>query len=231
MVAHASISAIYFASQAISWNGEDRMTITLPPVLASLGLGQALASAPGPVQAVLLAESVRGGVGRGFRAMAGASLTFGSLLVALALGLSVAPPSGPLLRILEVAGGGFLVWMAIDGLRSGHQVDEASVDRRTLPPSARGALAVLINPGAWLFLGTAATSLFAGATEVGGRGSALVAALALTLGLAVGDGTIVLIGGFGLRRASDRVGLWVRRVLALVLAALGVWLIVDGLIG
>jgi threonine/homoserine/homoserine lactone efflux protein len=207
------------------------MTITVPPVLAGLGLGLAQARAPGPVQAVLLAESVRGGVGRGFRAMAGASLTFGSLLVALALGLSVAPPSGPLLRILEVAGGGFLVWMAIDGLRTGHQVDEDSIDRRTLPPSARGALAVLINPGAWLFLGTAATSLFATATELGGRSSALVAALALTLGLAVGDGTIVLIGGFGLRRASDRVGLWVRRVLALVLAALGVWLIVDGLIG
>ena len=207
------------------------MTITLPPVLAGLGLGLALASAPGPVQAVLLSEAVRGGVSRGFRAMAGASLTFGSLLVALALGLSVAPPSGPLLRVLEVAGGGFLVWMAIDGLRSGHEVDEASPDHRTLAPSVRGALAVLINPGAWLFLGTAATSLFATASEAGGRGSALLAALALALGLAVGDGAVVLIGGFGLRRASDRLALWVRRILALVLTALGVWLIVDGLIG
>lgn len=206
------------------------MTITLPPVLAGLGLGLALASAPGPVQAVLLSEAVRGGVARGFRAMAGASLTFGLLLVALALGLSVAAPSGPILRILEVAGGGFLVWLAVDGLRSGHEVDEAS-NRRTLPPSARGALAVLINPGAWLFLGTAATSLFATASEAGGRGSALLAALALVLGLAVGDGAVVLIGGFGLRRASDRVALWVRRILALLLTALGVWLIVDGLIG
>jgi threonine/homoserine/homoserine lactone efflux protein len=210
---------------------EVQMEISLPPVLAGLGLGLALASAPGPVQAVLLAEAVRGGVGRGFRAMAGAALTFGSLLVALALGLSLAPPTGPLLRILEVAGGAFLVWLAIDGLRSGHRVEEASGGRRSLPPTARGALAVLINPGAWLFLGTAATSLFAAATEAGGRGGALLAAVALMIGLAVGDGAVVLIGGFGLRRASERVGLWVRRILAFLLAALGVWLIVDGTIG
>jgi threonine/homoserine/homoserine lactone efflux protein len=202
--------------------------LSLSPVLAGLGLGLALASAPGPVQAVLLAEAVRGGVKRGFRAMAGAALTFGLLLVALALGLTVAAPSGPVLRVLKVAGGALLIWLAVDGLRSGHKVDPESAGRRTLPPSVRGALAVLINPGAWLFLATAATSLFAAATEAGGRGSALFAAVALILGLAVGDGAVVLIGGFGLRRASERVGLWVRRVLALILTGLGVWLIIQG---
>jgi threonine/homoserine/homoserine lactone efflux protein len=205
--------------------------VTLSPVLAGLGLGLALASAPGPVQAVLLAEAVRGGVGRGFRAMAGASLTFGVLLFALALGLSVAAPSGPVLRVLKVAGGALLIWLAIDGLRSGHAVDPATGERRTLHPTLRGSLAIVLNPGAWLFLATAASSLFAAATEEAGTAGALLAALALMVGLAVGDGAVVLIGGLGLRRASERIGLWVRRVLAVILAGLGVWLIVNGVIG
>jgi threonine/homoserine/homoserine lactone efflux protein len=206
------------------------MAETVPPAVAGLGLGIALASAPGPVQAVLLAESIRGGVARGFRAMAGASITFGLLLVALALGLSVAAPSGVVLQVLEVAGGALLVVLAVDGFRARPQLDPANGERRSLPPVARGSLAVLLNPGAWLFLGTAASSLFAAATQEGGTEAAVLAALALMAGLAAGDGAVVLLGGLGIRRAGERVALWVRRGLAVVLAALGVGLIVRGVV-
>jgi threonine/homoserine/homoserine lactone efflux protein len=206
------------------------MAETVPPAVAGLGLGIALASAPGPVQAVLLAESIRGGVARGFRAMAGASITFGLLLVALALGLSVAAPSGVVLRVLEVAGGALLVVLAVDGFRARPRLDPANGERRSLPPVARGSLAVLLNPGAWLFLGTAASSLFAAATQEGGTEAAVLAALALMAGLAAGDGAVVLLGGLGIRRAGERVALWVRRGLAVVLAALGVGLIVRGVV-
>jgi threonine/homoserine/homoserine lactone efflux protein len=202
----------------------------LSPALAGFGLGIALASAPGPVQAVLLSESVRGGIARGFRAMAGASITFALLLVGLALGLSVATPSGSALRILMVVGGALLLWLAVEGFRSPYRTDEGSVGRRSLPPAARGALAILLNPGAWLFLGTAASSLFASASQRGGTGGAVVAAAALIVGLAIGDGAVVLLGGMGVRRAGERVGRWVRRVLATMLAVLGLWLVVDGLV-
>jgi threonine/homoserine/homoserine lactone efflux protein len=202
----------------------------VPHAMAGFGVGLALASAPGPVQAVLMTEAVRGGLVRGFRAMAGANLTFGFLLVGLALGLSVAPPSGPALRILKVAGGALLVGLAIDGFRSRHEVDAASSERRSLPPAARGALAVLLNPGAWVFLGTAATSLLAGATRLGGTASSVLVALALLIGLAIGDGTVVLLGGIGVRRAGDSLKRSVRWILATVLAGLGVWLMVSGLI-
>jgi threonine/homoserine/homoserine lactone efflux protein len=207
------------------------MTIdVLPRAAAGLGVGLALASAPGPVQAVLMAESVRGGVARGFKAMAGASLTFGLLLVGLALGLSVAPPSGLALRILKMAGGALLVWLAVDGVRSGHRVVAEPTGRRSLPPAARGALAILLNPGGWVFLGTVASSLFAAATRLGGTGAAVVVALALMFGLAIGDGTVVLVGGIGVRRAGERVRLVVRRLLATLLAGLGVWLFLSGLL-
>jgi threonine/homoserine/homoserine lactone efflux protein len=203
---------------------------TLSPAAAGFGLGIALASAPGPVQAVLMAEAIRGGIARGFRAMAGASLTFASLLVSLALGQSVAAPSGVVLRVLKVAGGALLLWLAVEGFRSVGKVDPALADRRALPPAVRGILAIVLNPGAWLFLAAVASPLFADATKVGGTRGALFAAAALVFGLAMGDGAVVLIGGLGVRRAGEGVGRWVRRGLAVVLAGLGVWLVIGGVI-
>lgn len=200
------------------------------PVLAALGIGIALAGAPGPVQAVLLAEAVRGGVSRGLRTLAGVHLTFGALLVWLALGLSVATPGGPALRILKVAGGAVLLWLAADGLRSRGQTLHAPSGGRTLPPAVRGALAILLNPGGWLFLAAVASPLLLTATRRGGTGSALLAAMALMAGAALGDVAVVMLGGVGLRRASDRVTSYVRLALAAVLASLGLWLLISGAI-
>jgi threonine/homoserine/homoserine lactone efflux protein len=206
------------------------VTGTISSIAASLGVGLALAGAPGPVQAVLLAEAVRGGVARGFRAFAGVHLTFGFLVTCLALGLSFAPPSGLALRVLKVAGGALLVWLAVDGYRSGHRVARATASQgRALPPAARGMLAIILNPGGWLFLGAVASPLVAAATQRGGTGAALGVALALVVGAAIGDGAVVLLGGIGVRRGGDQLGRWVGRVLAALLAVLGVWLLVSGI--
>jgi threonine/homoserine/homoserine lactone efflux protein len=200
--------------------------------LAGLGVGVALAGAPGPVQAVLMAESVRGGVARGLRALAGVHLTFGLLLACLALGLSLAPPSGLALRVLKVTGGALLLWLALDGFRSGYEVDRSAADRRrrALPPSVRGSLAIVLNPGGWLFLGAVASPLLAAATQRGGTGGALLVAVAMVAGAAIGDGGVVLLGGVGVRRGGDRLGRWAGRVLAALLAALGVWLVISGIV-
>jgi threonine/homoserine/homoserine lactone efflux protein len=208
------------------------MADQLAPVLAGLGLGIALAGAPGPVQAILLTEALRGGVQRGFRAMAGANLTLGVLLVALAFGVSVVVPGDPWLRILKLIGGAFLVFLGIDGFRNAAQTSTttANSSRRELPPTARGALAVILNPPAWLFLATAASSLMASATQAGGTRTALLAALALLLGVAAGDGTLVLASGLGLRRASSDIGRQLRRVLSVVLALLGASLMLSGIL-
>jgi threonine/homoserine/homoserine lactone efflux protein len=205
-------------------------------VLAGLGLGIALAGAPGPVQAILMAEALRGGLGRGFRAMFGANLTLGALLVALALGVSIAVPSDTLLRVLKVIGGLFIVFLGVDGFRAARaaaqptELDQAAPGaRRELPPLARGALAVVLNPPAWLFLATAASSLMASATRSGGTQTALLAALALLLGVAAGDGTLVLASALGLRRAGSTTGRRLRQALAIILALLGLSVIVSGL--
>jgi len=200
------------------------------PALTALGIGVALAGAPGPVQAVLLAESARGGVPRGLRALAGVHGTFGLLMVCLALGLSVATPSGLVLRGLKVAGGALLVLLAIDGVRSGGHQPRAEDSKRTIAPEIRGILSIVLNPGGWLFLGAVASPLLATATRRGGTASALLVVLALIGGAAAGDGAVVLLGGLGLRKAGERVAAAVRLALAMLLAGLGVWLLISGLL-
>jgi len=91
-------------------------------------------------------------------------------------------------------------------------------------------MAVLLNPGAWLFLATAASSLLSTAANAGGREAAVLAALALAAGVALGDTAVVLFGGIGLRRAEEDAGTWIRRGLAAVLGVLGLWLVVSGIV-
>jgi hypothetical protein len=51
------------------------------------------------------------------------------------------------------------------------------------------------------------------------------------IGTGVGDVGVVVLGGLGLRRAGERAILWTQRALATLLAALGVWLLVQGVTG
>lgn len=200
------------------------------PVLTGIGIGLALAGAPGPVQAVLIREAVRGGTAQGFRAMLGANMTFGVLLVLLALGLSMSPPRGPVLRLLQVAGGAFLIWLAVDGFRSGHSLHDPTAESDRLPSVVKGALAVVLNPGGWLFLGAVAGPLFATAARSEGTASVLVLATVLIAGIAVGDSAVVMFGAVGLRRTGDGVRRLVLRCLAVLLAVLGVWLLLTGVL-
>ncbi len=219
----------------------------LGPAVTGLSVGVALASAPGPVQAVLLAESVSGGTRRGLLAQAGANLSLAVLLAALALGLSVAAPTGWVLAILRAAGGALLVLLAADGWRSARPAPPGpaalsvspspapgtptrSGRELRLPPVARGVLAVIVNPGAWLFLGAVAAPLFATAIRQDGTGGALIVALVIVIGTGSGDTAVVLIGGLGVRRAGQRVQRWVHRALAMVLAGLGLWFLTAGTI-
>jgi len=204
----------------------------LSGVLAALGIGAALASAPGPVQAVILSEAVRGGPGRALRVVAGAALTFGSLLLLLALGLTVLAVGGAVLRVLQVAGGALLIYLALDGYRAAGRAPMSAADARAgLPLLARGSLAVLLNPGAWLFLGAVAAPLLAAATRDGGRVAAMVTALALEAGTAAGDAVLGVVAGAGLRRLGARRTGWVQRGLAVLLGILGAWLVMTGFAG
>jgi threonine/homoserine/homoserine lactone efflux protein len=197
--------------------------------VAAFGLGVALGASPGPVQLLLFSEAARGGASRGLRAMAGANATFCFMLVVLAAGLSSIDPSPTFLSVVRVVGGGFLVFLAVDALRENRrrQVDAAPGG---LHPAVRGIVAVLLNPGAYVFLATTGTAVVADAAHDGGRGLAFLTVAALLAGVSLMDSGMVLLGT-GARRVSERVLRILGDVLALALGALGVWLIVLGFVG
>jgi threonine/homoserine/homoserine lactone efflux protein len=197
---------------------------------AAFGLGIALGTSPGPVQLLLFSESSRGGVGRGLRAMAGANGTFGAMLLLLALGLSSLEPGPGFLRIVRVIGGSFLVFLAVDALRESRTAEVNETERAARHPTVRGVIAVVVNPGAYVFLATTATALLADATDDGGRAIALLTALALLAGVSLMDSAMVVLGA-GAHRVSERSLRILGDALALGLGALGVWLVVRGITG
>ncbi len=200
------------------------MTSTFSETAAAFAIGIALAAAPGSVQAVIVSESIRGGVASGSRALLGVHATFGAVMLALAFGLTVATPTGWVLRVLSLVGGLWLLWLAVDGVRSSAPGDSDA--RGGMAPEVRGALAIVLNPGAWIFVTVVASPLLAGAADDDGTATAALVALALVVGAALGDLALVLFAGLGLRRADERVARIVRLGLAVVLAGLGVWLLV-----
>jgi threonine/homoserine/homoserine lactone efflux protein len=204
------------------------MDVSIP--LAAFGLGVALGASPGPVQLLLFSEASRGGVGRGLRAMAGANATFGAMMLLLVAGLSSIEPSETFIRVVQVIGGAFLVFLAVDAIRESRRPQVVEMSRGALHPSVRGIVAVLLNPGVYVFLATTGTAVVASSIEEGGRGLAVVTVLALLLGVSLMDSAMVLLGA-GAHRVSDRFLRVLSDALAVALGALGLWLIVRGIVG
>ena len=202
------------------------MDLSIP--LAAFGLGVALGASPGPVQLLLFSEASRGGAGRGLRAMAGANATFGLMMLLLAAGLSSLEPGETFLRVVEVIGGAFLVFLAVDAIREGRRPQV--VDDLRGHPSVRGIVAVLLNPGVYVFLATTGTAVVASAVDEGGRGLAVVTVVALLVGVSLMDSAMVLLGA-GAHRVSERFLRILSDVLAVAMGALGVWLVVRGIVG
>jgi threonine/homoserine/homoserine lactone efflux protein len=198
--------------------------------LAALGLGIALGASPGPVQLLLFSEASRGGVGRGLRAMAGANATFGAMMLLLVAGLSSIEPSETFIRVVQVIGGAFLVFLAVDAIRESRRPQVVEMSRGALHPSVRGIVAVLLNPGVYVFLATTGMAVVASSIEEGGRGLAVVTVLALLLGVSLMDSAMVLLGA-GAHRVSDRFLRVLSDALAVALGALGLWLMVRGIVG
>ena len=204
------------------------MDLSIP--LAAFGLGVALGASPGPVQLLLFSEASRGGAGRGLRAMAGANATFGAMMLLLAAGLSSLEPGETFLRVVKVIGGAFLVFLAFDATRESRRPHEVEETRKGLHPAVRGIVAVVLNPGVYVFLATTGTAVVASAVDQGGRGLAVVTVVALLLGVSLMDSTMVLLGA-GAHRVSDRFLRILSDVLAVAMGALGVWLMLRGIVG
>lgn len=202
----------------------------LSPAFAAFGLGVALGTSPGPVQLLLFSEASRGGVRRGLLAMAGANGTFGAMMLLLAAGLASLEPGETFLRVVQVIGGAFLIFLAVDAIRESRRPEATETPRPGLHPTIRGIVAVLLNPGVYVFLATTGAAVVASALDQGGRPQAFATVIALLAGVSLMDLGMVLLGT-GAHRVSDRALRILGEVLALALGVLGLLLIVRGLTG
>jgi threonine/homoserine/homoserine lactone efflux protein len=201
---------------------------------AAFALGFALGAAPGPVQLLLLTETAKRGLSGGLRVMIGANGTLLAVMVVLAFGFSSLSPSEGVLRTLRIVGGAFLIYLAADELL--HLRREAagnpvrSVDEAPgMGPTTRGIVSVILNPGAWIFFATTASAVIAQATANGGRSAALAAAVAMTVGVSLSDFMFTLLGSGGRTLFGERGLRWIRGVLSVGLAAIGLAFIWQGL--
>jgi threonine/homoserine/homoserine lactone efflux protein len=197
----------------------------------AFALGFALGAAPGPVQVLILSETAKRGFTGGLRVMLGANGTLLAVVLLLALGLSSRAPGPGLLRAMRLAGGGFLVYVAISELRGLRRpTDEAEeVGRgRSLGPTAKGMMAVIVNPAAWIFFATTASAVLADATTSAGSSAAILAALAMGVGVSASDILVTSLGSGGRALLGEEAMTAIRAGLSVVLAALGVWLILQG---
>ncbi len=204
------------------------MDLSIP--LAAFGIGMALGTSPGPVQLLLFSEASRGGIARGLRVMAGANGTFGVMMLALVAGVASLEPGEGFLRVVRIVGGAFLVFIAVDALGASGSPRSVRDEPTGLHPSLRGVIAVVLNPGVYVFLATTGAAVAASAVDAGGRSLGTVTVIALVAGVSVMDATMVLLGA-GAHRVGERFLRVLTVVLALGLGALGVWLIVQGIWG
>jgi threonine/homoserine/homoserine lactone efflux protein len=204
---------------------------------AAFALGFALGAAPGPVQVLILSETAKRGFSGGLRVMLGANGTLLVIMLLLALGLSSFAPGERLLDTLRVVGGTFLVYVAVTELRS--IVDLRSprgaegATKRTgadgrLGPTTKGIVAVVLNPGAWIFFATTASAVIADASASGGRSEAILAAIAMAVGVSASDILVTSLGTGGRALLGDRGLTWIRAGLAALLMVLGIGLVLQG---
>ena len=211
------------------------MSVWSEHVVPAFALGAALGAAPGPVQLLILSETARHGIGAGFRVMLGANGMLFVVLATLALGFSTVEPSPGVVRGLRVTGGVFLVVLAVNELRALRQKPDGdrSSDGRlaSLGPTTRGVVLVLVNPGAWIFFATTASAVMADASADGGRDTALLAAVAMTLGVSLTDFGSALVGTGTRAVLGERALAGVRTALSFLLLAIGVAFVVQGVRG
>lgn len=191
-------------------------------------LGLSAAAQPGPFQAYLLAQSVRNG---GRRTLPVALVPFASdppVIAAVLVALAQVP--APLLRALQLAGGGVVLWLAVATLR-GLRRPPGDAPPARAPPRGflRATLVNFTNPNAWIFWSAVGGPVLAGAWR-----AAPLHALAFLAGfyllLTGGNAALVLAAG-----SAARLGRGLDRALAgvsgVALLAFGAWQIAKGLSG
>jgi len=193
---------------------------------SGLLLGLACGIAPGPLLALVIAQSIRHGSREGCK-VALAPLVTDAPIIAAALAVSAGAGSHPtVLGILSLAGGAFVLYLAFEAFRPSIPGDAAAPDR---PPGSwwKGILTNLLSPHPWLFWLTAgAAALSRGWAESAWAPVAFLAGFYATL---VGSKLfLALAAGRARRLLAGRAYRVTLALLGATLAVFAALLLADG---
>jgi threonine/homoserine/homoserine lactone efflux protein len=195
--------------------------------LEGAALGFSAAAQPGPLQAYLLAQSVRNGAARTLP-VALVPLVTDPPLIAVVLAVLAQVPPG-LVRALGVAGGALVVWLGVGALRAARAPAAAGAARAPEVGFVRGMLVNLLNPNAWLWWSLAAGPILASAWRASpARAAAFLAGFYLLL--VGGNVAFVLLAGRA-ARAGPRLARALALASGVALVLFGSWRIAMGVVG
>jgi threonine/homoserine/homoserine lactone efflux protein len=190
-------------------------------------LGLSAAAAPGPLQAYLLAQSVRNGAARTLP-VACVPLATDPPLIAVVLLVLAQLPAG-LLRALGIAGGLVVLWLGAGALRAAWAPPAPAAAHRPPAGFVRALAVNFTNPNAWIWWSTAAGPILVSAWH----GSPLSAAAFLAgfyLLLLGGNALFVLLAA-RLAGAGPGVARTLGAVSGVALVLFGGWRLAKGILG
>lgn len=196
-------------------------------LLLGFTLGLSAAAIPGPWQAFLVNEALRGGWRRALPGTLAPLVTDGPIVILVVFALSRLPEA--LLRGLQLAGGLFLLYLAYAALRAflARRQGLPEVQTAAGRTLAKAALTNLLSPGPYLFWGLVAGPILLRAwrgAALNGVGFLVAFYLALIGGMA-----LLVLATSGARRLGPRVTHALTGVSALALLAFGLYQLGMGL--
>ncbi|MEW5736364.1 MAG: LysE family transporter [Thermodesulfobacteriota bacterium] len=195
-------------------------------LISGILLGLSGGLSPGPLTALVMAQSIRHGPAEGAKAGL-APLVTDLPIVALAIGVLTGLRSiAPLLGGISVAGSFFLLYLAWECFTAR---DLEPAETPEAPRSlAKGVLTNLLNPSPYLFWFSVGAPLVLSASKSGPGAVALFFA-SFYLFLVGSKAGIALATGKARSLLTGRPYRWIMRALGLCLAGFAAWFFADGL--
>ena len=196
----------------------------ISPLLAFALTALIIEITPGPNMAYLAALSLSSGMRTGFAAVAGIALGLAIYGLVAALGLSAVIERSPFLYgLLRWGGVVFLLWLAWESWVAGKEATSEEIDARPWPAFRRGLITNLLNPKAAVFY----VAVLPDFIQIGKDAVATQTLIlsAMYVGIATAIHLVIVLLASRLQRviAPPEHRRTVRRVLAMLLAAIAVW--------
>jgi len=196
---------------------------------AAFGLSGGLS--PGPLLALVVAETLARGRRAGLAVAAAPLLTDGPIVAAAILLLGRIESSQPALGIVTLAGGALLASYGIAGLRGSGDagVEEVTADTRVWGSLGKGVAVNLLNPSPYLFWLTVGAPMLLRAYDAGWM-TAAAFLVVFYLGLVGSKAVLAVMVARSRHVLRGRGYLWANRGLAVVLLFYAALFVRDGVL-